>query len=189
MLELNLLNPIERNKAKKIKLYFIIKQVAFQLTTLIIIITGVFYFSTILLDSNLNSINEQIDKEIQIRKDGNLNSIEEATKQLNTQLELVNNVQKKYFIWSNFLNNFNELVPTNIDLIETEFTTNILLNAQDKTFKIVGNAATRDDFSQFENNLIESGYFENINAPISNLIQKENINFTITGNITDEIFI
>lgn len=189
MLELNLLNPTERNKAKKIKAYFIVKHIVFQLITLMIIITSIFYFSTFLLTGNLDSINNQIDDEIQIKTDGNLNSIEDATTQLNTQLQQVNQIQQQYFVWSKFLDNFSKLIPNGITIKELQFNTNILTSATDKTFKIVGNAETREDFIELEEYLNNSEFFTNINAPISNLIEKENINFTITGNISDEVFI
>jgi len=187
MSELNLLNPAQRNKAKKIKTYFATKHVLLQLLSLLLMITTIFYFSTIILKNNLDSLDEQINKEIEIRQLSNVNSIEDATKLLNSQLELVNNIQNKYIYWTVLLNDFSNLVPNNITLNNVKFTTNILLDSEDKTFKISGIAKQRQDFLNFKENLTNSEYYSNINAPLSNLIQKENINFVITGTLSNEI--
>ncbi|MDP2683976.1 MAG: hypothetical protein Q8P20_02860 [bacterium] len=187
MSELNLLNPTERNKANKIKTYFAIKHVLLQVVSLLLMITTIFYFSSIILKNNSDSLDEQIAKEIEIRQQGNVNSIEDATKLLNSQLELVKNIQDKHVYWTIFLNDFSELVPDNITINNLEFYTNILSGSNTRTFKISGIANARQDFINFESNLTNSEYYSEINAPLSNLIQKENINFVITGILSNEI--
>jgi len=58
----------------------------------------------------------------------------------------------------------------------------------DQELNIKGVAQNRDILIDFQNNLEELSYFNDINVPISSLLQKENINFEITGQLTDAIY-
>ena len=68
-----------------------------------------------------------------------------------------------------------------------EINTNIIDKGSTMTFQISGIAPLRNDLVKLQENLKESSYFTDIKTPISNFIQKENINFIITGNLTNEI--
>ena len=184
MTDLNLLNPNERNKAKKIKLYFIVKFLSIQLLIVTAIISAVSYFSVALLQNDLDSIEQQIESEILFRESGELNSIEDATEELNSQLQQVESIQAKYLVWTQFINDIALLIPENITIDRAEFNTNLLLASTINDFEIEGTALTREDFIAFQQILNDSSIFSEIDAPISNLIQKENINFTISGILT-----
>ncbi|XOU94799.1 MAG: PilN domain-containing protein [Candidatus Kerfeldbacteria bacterium] len=187
MSTLNLLNPNEIKKVNNIKLYFILKHFLVQIISILLIISTVFIFSAVILRSNSTSLDEQIEKELAIRKESNVSSIEESTRDLNTQLLLVDTIQNTYIKWSSFISNFQKLVPEDVVFSSLEFNTNILETESQMTFQISGIANLRADLIALQKNMEESIYFSDITAPISNLIQKENINFTITGKISNEI--
>ncbi len=184
---LNLLNPIEIKKVEKIKLYFLVKHFMVQLISILLIISTIFVFSSIILQSYATSLDELITKEITIRKDSNVSTIEESTKELNAQLAHVDEIQSLYISWTNFLADFMLLIPKEIILDNMEINTNILVKGSTKTFEISGLAPLRNDLIKLQENLEASINFTDINTPVSNFIQKENINFIITGNITNEI--
>lgn len=57
---------------------------------------------------------------------------------------------------------------------------------QDGSFLISGNAPTRDDLLSFEEALRSSGRFQEISSPLSNIIKKTNLSFTIQGSVKDQ---
>lgn len=187
MSTLNLLNPNEIKKVKEIKLYFLIKHFLVLIISILLIISTILVFSVIILQSHSTSLDEQIDKELMIRKESNVSSIEESTKELNEELLRIEKIQNDYIKWPSFIKDFENLTPAGIVFDSLEFNTNLLDNDSKMTFQISGIANTRDNLIAFQKNLENSNNFSNIKTPLSNLIQKVNIIFTITGNLTNEI--
>jgi len=182
MFLLNLLSPEEKNNISKIKTYYVLRSISFRFISLVLIIVTIFIFSYFLLSNQKKLLTEQINKEIALRQEGKVSAVEEATSELNKQLNLANEIQLNYIKWTDFIKTYSSAMVEGITL------TNLNFNTTGKILTINGTAQSRSTLLKYQQNLEELDYFSDIDMPISNLIQKENINFEITGNLTDNIY-
>jgi hypothetical protein len=134
-----------------------------------------------LLKENLKQIDSRIENEKNLSvKQSNI-SMDEIIKSLNAQLIQINDVQTKYIKWTRVLNNFNTIVPNEISLNLLEF------NSLTKTFRVTGTSSDRQVLLNFQESLSKFPYLKELNFPLSNLAQQNNINFEISGKLTDSI--
>jgi len=163
-------------------IFFQLKNTSFFIISIALITTTVFGFSYLLLNNFSESLIDQINKEIAQQKEEKLISIEEATKELNTQLKSAQQIQNDYIQWTTFLSDFSGKVIDGITLTNVEFITST------KSFKLMGMADTRATLLEFQDELEKLPTFNEITSPVSNLSQPENIQFEITGLLTDEVY-
>ncbi|MFA6098511.1 MAG: hypothetical protein WCV50_00255 [Patescibacteria group bacterium] len=182
MIILNLLSQEEKKHISLIKNYFIIKNVSFFIISFLIIIATITIFTNILLENYLQSLETQIKNEVSISSEGKIASIEEAIKELNSQLLLAKNVEESYVLWTKILTSLVEKLPEGVTL------NNINLNSQAMTLKISGTAVNRDAYLNTKSSLELVPYFSNISSPISNLTKKDDIPFTFVGQLTNLIY-
>lgn len=88
-------------------------------------------------------------------------------------------IQEQTIVWSDFLYQLS-LLQTNDVLFNQLSASN-----NDKLIKISGSAKTRSALLSFKSLLDESGMFDDIELPLSNILEKENIEFTITAHFSD----
>ncbi|KKT94343.1 MAG: hypothetical protein UW95_C0016G0016 [Parcubacteria group bacterium GW2011_GWC1_45_14] len=81
----------------------------------------------------------------------------------------INEFQKKHLYWSGALDIFLGTVPEGVYL--RDFST--------KNYQIllIGKAKEREILIDFQDRITKSGCFENINVPLSNLVEKSDIDF------------
>ena len=182
MIDLNLLSPKSKKEIRSIKTFFIIKTISFRVASLLLLISTVLIFSFFLLNIQIKSLDSLLELELDIKEKEKIASIGEATKDLNQQINLASSVQNEYILWTEFISNFTQLVPDGIIIKTVNF--NNLTNS----FSVTGIADTREALLEFEERLDQSVYFENIVSPISNLTQRESINFDISASLTDNIY-
>jgi Tfp pilus assembly protein PilN len=113
---------------------------------------------------------------------GKSNSLESAIKSLNAQLTSAKGIQDSYVQWTVFLKSFTDTVPTGITL------TNLQVNAATQSFRIAGTAKDRATLLEWQETLKTFKYFTKIVSPISNLAQKDQVTFEITGQLTPSIY-
>lgn len=182
MITLNLLSAEKKKSVKRLITYFMVKNISSLVISLLLIASTVFGFSYLLLNNFSESLEEQIEKERTLQKEERIVSIEEATKELNDQLKSAKKIQSDYIPWTDFLSSFDDEVIQGITLSNVEF------SMTTKSFKLIGVANLRSTLLAFQNELETLPELTDITSPISNLSQPENIQFEITGAITDEIY-
>ncbi len=182
MQQLNILSPRHKEIIKQIKLFHVFKNTAFIIVSIMLIVGVVFYFGMLLLQNYQKSLEEQIDKELTIRAESQVASTEDAIQELNAQLATAQQIDEKYISWPHTLQAVTAIIPDGIQLDALQ------LNAGTRSMRMSGTAALRENLLALQAALEESGLFSNISAPISNLTQKENINFDITGSLTDSFY-
>ena len=94
-------------------------------------------------------------------------------RQLNSAITNIESIQSEYTNWSYLLEFIHQLSGQNINI------NNININKKNAEITLSGIAATRDGLLELKEKLEESNYFTEINLPIKNLLEKENINFNI----------
>jgi len=119
---------------------------------------------------------------IALTQSGKITSIEAAINELNNQLSRAQIIQAEYVSWTNFLIVLDEYITDSIELNRIQVNTNTL------TFKITGLAASRNSLIIFQEQITKLPFLSNLSSPISNLAQKENINFEMTGQLNETIY-
>ena len=101
-------------------------------------------------------------------------STENYTKQvklINTKVNLIDQIQKDHTEWSYLINYF-----SNLDTPDIVFN-RISVNKEKNNLEVNGFATKRDSIIELKETLENSTIFKSVNFPISNFLQKENINF------------
>ncbi|MBI5038089.1 MAG: PilN domain-containing protein [Candidatus Kerfeldbacteria bacterium] len=159
---------------------FVSKNILFITVSVLAITSIVIIFSITLLDNQANNLDAQIEDERIIKEDGKLSTINDATATLNTTIERVRSIQKNYISWTDFLTTFSTLIPKDITI------NSISIVGKNQEINISGSAPTRESYQNLLKALESTPLLSNVQSPISNLVQRENITFAITAQITPE---
>lgn len=95
----------------------------------------------------------------------------------NEKIKQMEAIQKDYVKWSRVLLNFIKSVPENNTLSRVNFD-----KTNQKIF-INGLAEKRDDFLKLEETMKKIEYISEISSPISNLLKRDNISFSIEAKL------
>lgn len=95
----------------------------------------------------------------------------------NQKIDFLYSAQSGFIEWSPKLAAFSTLVPSGIELYSLD------ADYSSKDVQIAGLAKTRDNLLLFKKNLEDSDFLKSITFPIENLLEAENINFKITGQL------
>lgn len=110
-----------------------------------------------------------------------LKEYEDNFSRVNSKVATLLKIQGSHFYWSKVFIDLSTAVPDNISISE-------IIN-KDYGISLAGKAKTRDDFLKFQNNLESSGCFSDINAPLSDLVAKEDVDFQIDFNVKTDCLI
>ncbi|MFA6524727.1 MAG: hypothetical protein WCT33_00475 [Patescibacteria group bacterium] len=177
MINLNFTSPNQKAANQFQKNYRLVQSlVVFSVGALLLIVASLFA-SQMILGNKLKTITaETLVLKEQTENDNTLN-LGQTIQNFNTLISNVAGIQSEYAKWSYILLEAGESV--NDGIILTSFD----IQKANSSFQFTGNANTRDSLLEFKNKLDASPYFENIESPISNLLSKENISFTLSGQI------
>jgi len=178
MLTLNLLSPKEKIASSLMLKYVIIKNAVLIILTLSLVVSGVLVGAKVILLQELAEVHEST--QIVVSTNQNTNK-KIAT--FNSTLRTLLDIQEGFIPWSKVLRDFNTLTSAGITY------ENINFDTVNQKISITGFARNREDLLTLQNNLEESDYFSNTYIPLNNLLQKSDIQFTLTGdfNITYEL--
>ncbi len=101
----------------------------------------------------------------------------EKIKKLNFELTVINEIQNNYLEIVPLFTSLSQLTPKN------SFIKFFSLDREKKTFQIKGWAKTRKELLEFQRGLENSGIFVDIQAPLSNLLKEEDIDFEFSGKL------
>ena len=170
------INIIPDKIKKEIKINFIYSLLKQNLYILIIILS---VFGIILLISE-NILISTLTKEMNgssLDFKNATNSSQNKVNDINNNLLLLNNIQEDFIRWSVFFDYLSKNIPKNITLSKL----NITNDGSEISFS--GNAPTREALLSFKEMLEDSKTFIDVNFPIQNLLQKENISFEIKAKL------
>lgn len=102
----------------------------------------------------------------------------ERIKQLNALFGRVSLVQRSYRKWTPLLTTLSSYVPAGV-----RFTT-MTVDQTQHTISIRGTAATRDDLLTLQQNFTAAKELTNFSLPVSNLLERENIRFEMSMQLT-----
>ncbi len=173
------LNLIPPNKKKELTNIQRLKVVFNAEIVLTIILIGFFLMLksfNYVLNFNMNSYEKIVQNRSRTAKQfKELEKYDSQFKQINNQISQIYSVEQDQFYWSKMLIRLSELVSSGIKL--NSLTTN--------NYNIVlkGIADNRDDLITFKKQLLNEPELTNVDLPLSNLVDKNNIEFQISFNV------
>lgn len=103
----------------------------------------------------------------------NLSDIEFSLKKIRDDVNFLKNSDEKNFIFSDILKEITNLKENSISI------TSISFDSSSNSVSILGNAAARDDLILFVKKIKDSGKFETVELPPSNILKNKNIDYSI----------
>jgi len=103
---------------------------------------------------------------------------EDKFKEVNTKLTLVSKMQDSHLEWVGALTKLSHLFPEGVYL-------NGIATKEYRLF-LIGKAQKREDLLKLQDSISASECFANLNAPLSNLVSKKDIDFQIDFDVKKE---
>lgn len=177
MIILNFTSPAQREINRFQRNYRLVQSLVILSVVALVIIVAILFASQIILQTKLDTITSDalaLKEKTENEKSLNLG---QTIQNFNSLLGNVSAIQSEYASWSGVL------IETAKSMSDGVVLTSLTIQKTNSTFQFSGNASTRDSLLDFKNNLEESLFFSNIESPISNLLSKENISFTLSGQV------
>lgn len=170
MLKLNIISEELKKEIKLIIIYKFLKRLSFFVFSLLLIYSVAFQASKFILQKYSEENNGR-----NVINSKNSDEYLQKVKEINEKITNVTTVQADAIAWSDFVILMSETVNDGISIKQ------LSVDKATDTFLIAGSAVTRDSLLAFKADMDKLVYFSEIDLPISSLLQRENITFTITA--------
>lgn len=172
MLILNLISEELKKEIKLRHIYGFIKKVNLTMIVIAIIIAIILLAAKTILQLRFNNIVEQMTLVTKTNQGYN-NDIRE----INNKLNFVAKVQNDFIPWSEIIKKVVGITPRDINLYYLKF------NSEEQLVKIKGKALFRSSLLDFKDKLEATPDFKNIDFPLKNILERENIDFEINAKL------
>lgn len=172
MLTLNLISEELKKEIKLRHLYLFIKKINLALIIITIVIAIILLAAKTILQMKFNDI---VDQTTLVTKNNQGYNIK--IRDINSRLDFVTKIQNDFIPWSNLLKTVADITSGDIGL------NYLKINFAEQTIKIKGRADFRNSLLDFKQKMEATAIFEDIDFPIKNILEKENIDFEINAKI------
>ncbi|MFC1612944.1 hypothetical protein ACFL23_01295 [Patescibacteria group bacterium] len=172
MISLNLIPSYKKEGLKFKKLYETIKILLYFLIFFVIITSIILSIANVIL---VNTFNDTVLGTSYVSSNHKIFDQDITT--LNEQFKNIHELQNKFIFYDDLLITTTKLIPEGIKLDYLSVNTNL------NTALFKGIATTRKNLIEFLDNLKYEKIFKSIESPLSNILEKENIAFTIKTNL------
>ncbi|MCK4553818.1 PilN domain-containing protein [Candidatus Parcubacteria bacterium] len=177
MLTLNLI-PQQLKKAIKFKrVYALLKKMNCILIIIAVIVAIILLIAKLILQNNFNKVVEQTSLITKSSQGYNV-----KVRDINSRLNQVLQIQKDFIAWSDLIEDLANRTPDGITF------SSVKINKEKSLINIRGNAKQRDDLLMLKQNMEESLIYSEVEFPLQNILQKENINFDISAKLNLDEF-
>jgi hypothetical protein len=171
MLKLNLVSAELKKQIKLQHVYKMLRRANYILIIITIFIAVVILTAKVILQNNFNKVTAETTL---ITK--NSQSFDERARKINSRLFILDDIQNDFVPWSMFMEDIARDIPSGIKLTLFE------IEKENSLVKFRGKAETRDILITLKESLEKKQYLNKINFPVSSLLEKENINFSLDIN-------
>ena len=172
MLTLNLISEEQKKEIKLRHLYSFIKKINLSLIVIAAAVAIILLAAKIILQIKFNDIVAQTT--LVTKNNQGYNA---KVREINDKIDFVAKVQDDFIAWSKLLTGLAGTTSQNINLYYLK------TNAQDKTVKLKGKARFRSDLLNFKEKLAGLPGLYELDFPLKNILEKENIDFEINAKI------
>ena len=163
-------------KEKIYKALFKRQAYTFGLTVIIILAGGAILILNTLafLKIQTRELAQVLQAEVGTSETHSAQAVEENVKNLNAQLAKYKNFRAESVSATLVFSKIEELAPSGASL------TTMLVDMANRKVILAGQADTRDDVMLMESRLKQSDFFERLESPLSNFLEKNNSRFSFT---------
>jgi len=172
MLTLNLISGELKKEITLRHLYLFIKKINLTLIIITIVVAIILLVAKTILQLKFNNI---VDQTTLVTKNNQGYNIK--IRDINSRINFVEKIQNDFIPWSNLLKTVADITPNDINLYYLK------INFAEQSIKIKGKAGLRGSLLSFKQKMETTTTFKNINFPIKNILEKENIDFEINAKI------
>lgn len=171
MIEINILPEESKKRIKTENIFNSLRKMLLFLTLIVL------FVSTILLLARV-ALKYQADiyKNFPVAYESSPTT-DSGTKEIENKVIQVKKIQEGFVDWYGTISDLTEVLNKNIKL------ESFSIDRDSATLSIVGVAKTREAFLQLKTDLENSGRYFNIDFPVKNLLEKEDIKFDLKVNI------
>lgn len=174
-----ILNLLPGDKKRALRKHLILRLISFCLAVSFIIISTVAAALSLSKLILLDTFNDSIVQSTLIPRE--LGGANNLIKQVNFKLDTIDKIERHFSPWSEHLINISKMIPKDITL------TSLSAEKFSRSLMMRGTAKTRNDLLSLLAALENSGLFESIESPISNILVKEDIAFDLKMKIKESI--
>lgn len=172
MLTLNLISQEQKKEIKLKRAYEITKKISYILIIITVFVAIVLLIGKLILQIQfIKAVNQYT---LVAKSSQGYNA---KIRDINNSLNFVSEIQSNFILWSNLIKDAADRVPGGVSL------SSISADRDKKSIQIKGAAKLRDDLLQFKENIEKSLIYQNVDLPLQNILQKENINFEIKAGL------
>jgi len=175
MLNLNLVSQELKQEIKLRHVYKMLKQADYILIIITIFIAVVMLVAKIILQNNFNKI---VEETTLITKDSQGQN--SKIREINTRLSFVEKIQSNFIPWSYLLKDLASSANNDINFHL------IKVSQEKKEIELKGIAKTRDCLLALKEGLEKSVIFYELDFPMKNILEKNDINFEIKAKLNLE---
>ncbi|MFA4818041.1 MAG: PilN domain-containing protein [Parcubacteria group bacterium] len=178
-IKLNLIPPAKREEIEKAKKVRTVLRWEFGLVFIMVIFLAMLFSISYILQINLNMAENNAGLNGQdVERIKQISDFDAQIKKINVKMSEILKIQSGQLYWTNFFEKLNSSVP--VEIIITSIATDNYKAA------VSGKARDRDILITFKENLEKSGCFDEVNLPLSSLVARENVDFSIALTIKKE---
>jgi len=176
-IKLNLIPEQKKEEINQANLFRLVLKWQVELFGIIVIFTTMLLSINYILKFTLTS-DVQAEAAKSETQYGEIEKYDSEIKEVNTKTSQIEKIQEGQLDWFNFFKKINDQFSSNIE-IEKIATLNyqVLLS---------GKANSRDDLISFKENMEKESCFSDVNLPLSNLVERNNVEFQIDFKIKKE---
>ncbi|MFA4833385.1 MAG: hypothetical protein WC619_00880 [Patescibacteria group bacterium] len=175
MLNLNLVSQELKQEIKLRHVYKMLKQASYILIIITIFIAVVMLVAKIILQNNFNKI---VEETTLITKDSQGQN--SKIREINTRLSFVEKIQSSFIPWSYLFKDLASYANSDIKFYS------IKVSQEKKEIELKGIAKTRESLLALKEGLGKSVIFYELNFPMKNILEKNDIDFDMKAKINLE---
>lgn len=171
MITLNLVSLEQKKEIKLKHIYGFVKNINLALIIITIIIAIIFLIAKLIL---LQKFNEIVSQTAQVIRSSQVNN---NVRKINGKLNYIAKIQNDFIPWSDLIKDLTEITPSDVKFYS------VRLDANEQKIKIKGRAVLRESLLTFKDKMAASPYYKDMEFPIKNILEKENIDFEIIAGL------
>jgi len=177
---LNFLPTEDKEKFAKEQKLLTLKKNSTIFLALVVLAAAIIWSDLWILDQHNNSLEDSIAELRESQTIKETTTIESQIKDFNTKVRLVDDIITNRLPLSNNLSQLITVIPDGIS-VEKMF-----LNIAENNFDLRGIARDRDSYLALKDSLLSTGWFTEVDLPITDLLSRDTITFSLQTTFSDD---
>ncbi|PIU81068.1 MAG: hypothetical protein CO140_01650 [Candidatus Moranbacteria bacterium CG_4_9_14_3_um_filter_40_7] len=177
-IKLNLIPPLRKREIKKLYSLRMLARWQVEIFLVLLIFLGLLWHISYILKIKTDSSLKQIEMSRQSFSYKDMQDYKKKIKEANTQVMNVEKIQKGQLYWSELLDKINGIIFTGIKIDS--------LGTKNYQVFLTGVADNRDDLAGFKEKLTQESCFTEVDFPLANLVNRENLVFQMQFTVKEE---